>query len=96
MSGEVQVSIIEDSLDEFQKIVGGYVEAVEHRGYTFWCNEDGIGLELPFNRWVGDHAIHGTFFVTRSNSESIDGEAVGLKAEDIVKVRAIFAKKAVA
>lgn len=83
VSGEVQVAVVNDDLKEMQKIVGGYLEAVYHRGYTLWCNEDGIGLGLPFNRWVGDHAIHGTFFVTGS-------------AEDIVKVRRLFAKKAVA
>lgn len=88
-----QVVIIPNELKCMQRIVGGYVEAVRHRGYMFWCNEDVIAEDLPFNRWVGGHAVYGTFFVTSNRSE--DGETVGLKPSDIPKVREIFAKKEV-
>ncbi len=92
-SAPAETVIIDDTLCAMQAIVGGYIEAVEHRGYTMWCNEDALSLGLPFNRWVGDHAIHGVFFVTRS---TISEHTEGLRAEDIPKVRSIFARKAVA
>lgn len=37
-------------LDALQKEVGGYIEAVHLTpDFTLWINEDGKGLELPYN-----------------------------------------------
>lgn len=42
-------------LAAMQKIVGGLVECVggfDGRGTDLWCNEEGLLLDLPFNRTV--------------------------------------------
>jgi hypothetical protein len=47
---------IESTLKEYQKIVGGYIEAVRLRdrpglsvAMDYYINEDGLGMGLPFN-----------------------------------------------
>ena len=56
-----------NGLDEMQKVVGGTIQAI----YPFEdnaavvCNDEGLLLELPFNRSVpgGYGGVFGTFFV---------------------------------
>lgn len=56
-----------NGLDEMQKVVGGTIQAI----YPFEdnaavvCNDDGLLLDLPFNRSVpgGYGGVFGTFFV---------------------------------
>ncbi len=56
-----------DGLNEMQALVGGHIQGIypykEPVGII--CNEDALGLELPFNRSVegGYGAVFGTFFV---------------------------------
>lgn len=40
------------SLEQMQKFVGGYIELVNILGKRFYCNEDGIRLNLPNNKIV--------------------------------------------
>lgn len=40
------------SLDEMQKIIGGYIELVKLERSTMWVNEDGIRLGLPRNEFA--------------------------------------------
>jgi hypothetical protein len=47
---------LELTLKEYQKIVGGYIEAVRLRDrpglsvqMDYYINEDGLGMQLPFN-----------------------------------------------
>lgn len=57
---------IESTLKEMQKIVGGRIQAL----YPFRdevgvvCNDDGISLQMPFNRKIDEECyIFGTFFL---------------------------------
>lgn len=90
VNGEPEVRAITGTLKEMQEIVGGYIEAVSYGGYTLWCNEEGIMEGLPFNRYVGPHAIVGTFFVSREDNE---GEMITLNRKDIEKVKELFAQQ---
>ena len=57
---------IEDRLEIMQFIVGGHIEAVMpfSDAVVLVCNEEGMLLELPFNRMVRwDMPIFGTFFL---------------------------------
>lgn len=41
---------VEDKLETYQKIVGGYLEAVQfHSDIVMWLNEEGLLIELPHN-----------------------------------------------
>ena len=86
------VTEIADSLEGMQAVVEGYVEHVRlGGGLDLWCNEDGISLQLPFNRTVEGHRIHGTYFVCRSQpaKDPEDGEEMADVTEaDIAKAGA--------
>ena len=63
---------IEGTLKEMQKIVGGRIQAL----YPFRdevgvvCNDDGISLQMPFNRKIDEECyIFGTFFVCGLGAE---------------------------
>lgn len=46
-----RITTISKGLESMQKVVGGYVEAVDLSGKaTLWCNEEGLVIPLPFNR----------------------------------------------
>ena len=52
--GECRVIEIDNTLAAFQKAVGGYIETVTvTEGLVFIVNEEGLLLELPFNRHLG-------------------------------------------
>ena len=92
VDGESEVKEIDDNLRVMQELVGGgYIEAVYYGGYTLWCNEDGISKGFPLNRYVGPHAILGTFFISKDDDE---GDMVSLTSEDVEKVKRLFAKDA--
>ena len=57
---------IEGTLKEMQKIVGGRIQALfpfrDEVGVV--CNDDGISLQMPFNRKIDEECyIFGTFFL---------------------------------
>lgn len=58
---------VENSLEEFQRFVGGYIEAVpfsEYRGDVMViCNEEGLIRHLPFNCRVNDQPFFGDIFI---------------------------------
>ena len=87
---EPYVLEIDNTLEEMQKLVGGYIQAV----YPFVeeialiCNEEGKLMNLPFNRLLTDTETNlpydfvcGTFFLCACPSESEDFE--GLNDEQI-------------
>ncbi|MBO5568522.1 MAG: DUF3846 domain-containing protein [Aeriscardovia sp.] len=76
------IVMIEHTLDNLQKLVGGTIQAVYpwEDPVALICNDDGIALGLPLNRMLKDEdgqiydIIHGTFFITglsRDNFTSI-------------------------
>ena len=65
---------VPDELESLQAIVGGHIQAIypfeDHVALV--CNEDGIGLQLEFNRMIPERqygGVFGTFFIC-----AIDGE----------------------
>lgn len=65
---------VQDELKNLQAIVGGHIQAIypfeDHVALV--CNEDGIGMQLEFNRMIPERqygGIFGTFFIC-----GIDGE----------------------
>lgn len=64
------VKEIEDSNKAIQDIVGGYYkEIIIDNHFRLLCNEDGLRLQLPYNKTVGRHKIVGTFLLTGVDEE---------------------------
>jgi hypothetical protein len=86
--------IIENELEAFNKIVGGYLELLPigrtRKGakVAIHLNEEGKIHELPFNRnLVGFDILVGTFFITAFN---LEGDYVSLTNEEAEKYIRIF------
>jgi hypothetical protein len=86
--GEVPESReIAGDLASLQACVGGNLQlvprcGVELDGFDVYCNEDGIGLELPFNCFLGDHMILGPIAVSKSDEM---GHPASLTAKDAAR-----------
>jgi hypothetical protein len=74
---------IDDDLDAMQAQVGGMIQIVEVDGMDLVCNEEGLVLNLPFNRVVGGHYIHGDFFLARHDDE---GNTTTVTKDDIKRL----------
>jgi len=64
---------IEHTLEEMQKIVGGYIQAIYpwREPAALVCDDEGLLKEYPFNRRIGDeHMIFGTFFICGLDTEN--------------------------
>lgn len=74
-----QKATIEHTLENLQKIVGGTLQAIypwDDRLVGLVCNDDGIALGLPFNRYVQEGSygpIWGTFFLCGLGEEDFTG-----------------------
>jgi Domain of unknown function (DUF3846) len=86
--------IIENELEAFNKIVGGYIEIFpigrtkKGAKVAIHMNEEGKLQELPFNRnLVGYDILVGTFFITAFN---LEGDYVSLSNEEAEKYIRIF------
>jgi hypothetical protein len=86
--------IIDNELEAFNKIVGGYIEIVPigrtRKGakVAITLNEEGKLQELPYNRnIVGFDILVGTFFITAFN---LEGDNVSLTNEEAEKYIRIF------
>lgn len=83
---------IKNELGKFNDIVGGYMEN-HFLGNTptgarlaLVCNEDGLRLELPFNRQiVGRFPIVGTFCLTAYNYEGDNVSLTDKQAEALIR-----------
>lgn len=66
---------IDDTLEDMRQIVGGTIQAIypwDDRHVGLVCNDDGIALGLPFNRFVEERdygPIMGTFFLCGLSDE---------------------------
>lgn len=80
-----EVVEIENSLAAMQTEVGGWIEALGLGDrVNAMINEDGLRLNLPFNRYLitpyGPRVVVGTAIVVAHDSE---GEAVGLSDDQV-------------
>ena len=81
-----EVKIIENELEDFQKLVDGLIELVYiDDGVCMFLNEEGKLIDLPHHiilEEIGD-IVMGNVFIARENSE--DGELIDLTDSDIEK-----------
>lgn len=87
-------AIIENELEAFNKIVGGYIENLfigrtkKGAKVGIVLNEEGKLVELPYNRHiVGLDILVGTFFITAYN---LEGDNISLTDEEVEKYIRVF------
>ena len=73
---EARIADVPATLEQYQKIVGGYIECIYpfSDAVTLVCNEEGKLRGLPINRVLYDRgnnieAINGTFFIVGVGAE---------------------------
>lgn len=65
---------INNELKDMQNIVGGYIEIVPlFHDIVLVCNEEGILLNLPYNRFIKGNEIFGTFFICKNEAPELTG-----------------------
>ena len=63
---------IPNTLEEMQKIVGGYIEVVGYKDALLICNEEGKLMGLEPNISLGNDIICGSFFIAGDDCENAD------------------------
>jgi hypothetical protein len=96
-AGNPELKVIEKfdhSLENLQKFVGGYIEAVRvNESITIWINEEGKLVELEPNFYLTDKngkaydIVVGDVLIAGTDSE---GETVSLTDEEIKEVQERF------
>lgn len=80
--------------DSLVKEVGGFIEIVHpFKDTNVVCiiDDEGRLKQLPFNIYLGGHAMFGPIVIARESSDPDDDFGfVGLTAEDVVKYREYF------
>lgn len=87
---------IENTLEEKQKLVGGYIECtylMDDDEVVLICNEEGKMLGMDLNRDIGHDIIAGPFLILRDNQDSGDFES--LTQKQINKYKKIFDEKSI-
>lgn len=81
IDGEAYFRTVDNNLAAHQSIVNGPIQYihfdVEGVAYDFWCNEDGLILDLPRNPLF--HQYRGNLYISKSNA---DGETITLNDDD--------------
>lgn len=78
-----EVREIENTLEAFQRIVGGYIEVVRFKDCLIVCNEEGKLQGLPVNFRLGYDVIVGDVVFTQSDNT---GDFTDLSESDIDSV----------
>lgn len=79
--------IIDNTLEEKQKIVGGLIEFVElEETVDLICNDEGKMNNLEMNRIITNDIICGTFIICGQK----DGDSISLTDEEIEKYKKYF------
>ena len=66
------VTNVSGSLENLQKIVGGYIEAINMPGYVLIVNEEGALQDMPYNCHVRGFTLFGTIIVAAIGPEDFD------------------------
>jgi len=70
---------VDNTLKAFQKIVGGYIQAVPvSDDLTVICDEEGLIKGYPLNCWVGSIGFHGTIAVVGTKGEEFADVPISL------------------
>ena len=87
--GRTNVEInIPNELKTLQDLVGGHLETVKvNADLSVVCNEEGLILNLPYNRVVNGQIIFGNFFITKF--DGID-DFTDLTDEDINMILNVY------
>lgn len=72
------VTMIDDSLESLQALVGGYIEMVSVPKGVVICNEEGRLMGLPLNCMICDISFCGTIVVT---GDTEDGDLTDVPVE---------------
>lgn len=86
---EAKVIEIDNILDSYQSIVGGYIECVSSwmgTNTVIICNEEGNIKGLPFNRYIDNNAIMGTFIIagiTKDDFKSLTKKQISFLIEKL-------------
>lgn len=84
------ITMLEDSLEHRQELVGGDIECISLPCETvLCCNASGKLEELPENRQYGTDTIRGTFFLYGDTPE---GQGISLTDEQIIMYQDYFPK----
>ena len=86
-------TVIENSLEGMQSVVGGYIEYVplaDDRNASLYCNDEGKINGLPSNRRLGGDIIAGTFFICGSDGGEYD---CSLTDEQIARLSDLLQKR---
>lgn len=79
---EAEVQEIENTLESFQKIIGGYIQVVNHqRGVAIVCDEEGKLKGLKANILFGNDIIVGTIIICSFDD---NGDFTSLSDKEII------------
>lgn len=78
---------ISNTLENLQRTVGGYIEAVTYMGtlttqtgsFVVICNEEGRIKNLPFNCWIGGNCFYGTIIVVEAKFDEFKDLTMSMK-----------------
>lgn len=87
---------IENTLEEKQKLVGGYIECaylMDDDEVVLICNEEGKMLGMDLNRDIGHDIIAGPFLILGDNQDSGDFES--LTEKQIDKYKKVFDEQSI-
>ena len=89
---EPVIKEIDNTLDELQKIVDGYIEIVNlEDDVDLICNDEGKIRDLPFNRVVNNDVIAGTFII--AGVDYAEGKTISIPKEKVNKYIEKFSLK---
>lgn len=90
-----RIEIINNELEIFQSLVGGYIEHIREEGYDIIINEEGklIDLEPNFLIYGGNDYVAGTAIFVGVNY--YDGEMKSLTPEQVFAIASQFDKRSV-
>jgi hypothetical protein len=75
-----EVIEIENTLEAMQHIVGGLIQLVAVGEFDLFVNEEGLILDLAYNRDVMGLPIVGPLFLSKADDE---GETIGLNPDEV-------------
>ena len=83
-----EIKEIDSDLSSMQEVVGGYVECISvNNNIDIWVNEEGLLMDLPFNRYIGSVPVVGTIFAASHNN---DGDTLGLNPKQVEIAMQLF------
>lgn len=75
--GQFEKKLVDNTLETFQSLVGGYIETVQlPEGILAIVNEEGLLLDLDFNLTINGYHLFGPVVLVR-----VDGEDFGSLTE---------------